>query len=122
MDLPRALAFSRYAERALAAEPDLAAVIDAAAAGPFPWAAPEAALEAPADAASLGRSLRTLRRRVFLHTLVRDLTGRAALPEVCAAMTRLADVALEAAATFHAAELAAAHGAPIGAETGTDSR
>ena len=120
MDLPRALAFSRYAERALAAQPDLAAVIDAAVAGPFQWAAPEASLAAPADAAALGRLLRALRRRVFLHTLVRDLTGRAALPEVCAAQTRLADVALAAATTFHAAELTAAHGAPIGAETGTE--
>ena len=120
MDLTRALAFSRYAERALAAQPDLTAVVDAAVAGPFQWAAPEGSLGTPADAAALGRLLRTLRRRVFLHTLVRDLTGRAALPEVCAAQTRLADVALAAATAFHSAELTAAHGAPIGAETGTE--
>ena len=33
---------------------------------------------------TLAPALRALRRRVFLHTLVRDLTGRAPLTEVCA--------------------------------------
>ncbi len=63
--------------------------------------------------------MRALRQRVFLHTLVRDLTGRGTLTEVCATMTTLAEVALQAAVAMHANELSAAHGAPIGAETGT---
>src|SRR6185503_10579617 len=67
----------------------------------------------------LARSLRALRRRVFLHTMVRDLTGFATLPEVCATQTTLAEIALQAAVTMHAQELSAAHGAPLGAETGT---
>ncbi len=119
MDLTRALAFSRYAQRALAAQPGLAAVVDAAAAGPFDWSAPDARFDGATDAGALARGLRGLRRRVFLHTMVRDLTGRAPLTEVCAAQTRLADVALSAATALHAAELSAVHGAPIGAETGT---
>ena len=119
MDLARALAFSHFASRALAAAPDLARVADEAAAAPFDWSAPEAQPDTAGDAAELGSSLRRLRRRVFLHAMVRDLTGRAALTEVCAAHTRLADVALAAATAFHARELDAVHGAPIGADSGT---
>ena len=119
MDLARALAYSHFASRAPAAAPDLARVADEAAAAPFDWSAPEAQPDTAGGAAELGRSLRRLRRRVFLHAMVRDLTGRAALTEVCAAHTRLADVALAAAAAFHARELDAVHGAPIGADSGT---
>ncbi|MCC7215687.1 MAG: bifunctional [glutamate--ammonia ligase]-adenylyl-L-tyrosine phosphorylase/[glutamate--ammonia-ligase] adenylyltransferase [Burkholderiales bacterium] len=119
MDLARALAFSHFASQALAAAPDLAGVVDAAAAAPFDWNAPGTRPDTSGDAAELGRSLRRLRRRVFLHTLVRDLTGRASLAEVCATHTMLADVALAAATSFHARELDAVHGAPIGAESGT---
>ncbi len=117
MDLPRALAFSRYATTALAAQPDLARVVAAAQAGPFDWTAADARPDT-ADAAALARSLRTLRRRVFLHTLVRDLTGLAPLAEVGTTLTTLADVTIGAAVAFHADELAEAHGAPIGAESG----
>jgi len=119
MDLQRALAFSRYAGRALAACPELAHELEAAAAHPFDWAAPAAIVTGAASAAELATTLRALRRHVFLHTMVRDLTGRAPLTEVCATLTTLADVALQAAVALHANQLNAAHGAPIGAETGT---
>jgi glutamate-ammonia-ligase adenylyltransferase len=119
MDLQHALAFSRYAGRALAAKPDLAAEIAAAAGSPVDWTAEDLRVPTDADAASLGRRLREMRCRVFLHTLARDLTGRATLPEVCATMSKLADVALTAAAARHAADLTDVHGAPIGSETGT---
>ena len=118
MDLPHALAFSRYAQRALAQQPDLAAGLPALLEQPFAWDA--AATRAPAggDAAALGPWLRALRRRVFLQTMLRDLTRRADLTEVCGAMTTLADVALRTAVAGHAAELAAAHGTPRGHGSG----
>ena len=119
MDLQRALAFSRYAGRALAANPGLAGELEGSTAHPFDWTAPAANVSGAASAAVLSRTLRRLRQRVFLHTLVRDLTGRGALTEVCGTLTTLAEVALQAAVTMHANELTAAHGAPIGAETGT---
>ena len=52
-------------------------------------------LAARATPASLAQALRRLRARVLLHTLLRDLTGRAELTEVCATIdaARRADVA-----------------------------
>jgi [glutamine synthetase] adenylyltransferase / [glutamine synthetase]-adenylyl-L-tyrosine phosphorylase len=118
MDLPHALAFSRYAERALTVHPDLAGWLATAVEHPFDWDTPESRVPAEADAAALATCLRRLRRRVFLHTMLRDLTRRAQLPEVCTAMTTLADVAIRAAVARHAADLSATHGTPIGHETG----
>jgi glutamate-ammonia-ligase adenylyltransferase len=120
MDLQRALAFSHYAGRSLAANPGLADELAAAAAHPFDWTAPVASLTGVASADELAQTLRTLRRRVFLHTMVRDLTGLATLTEVCGTLTTLADVSLQAAVALHAKHLNAAHGAPIGGETGTE--
>jgi len=88
MDLKRALAFSQYAGRALAATPELAAELEAASALPFDWTAPAALIAGATSADNLARSLRALRRRVFLHTMVRDLTGFATLPEVSTSMVR----------------------------------
>ncbi len=65
-----------------------------------------------ADAASLARALRELREHAFLRTMLRDLTGRADLSEVCAATTRLADVAVASAVEAHTRWLVAAHGEP----------
>ena len=119
MNLQRALAYSRYAGRALAAFPELASDLETAAAHAFDWTAPAASVAAAAGATELASTLRTLRRRVFLHTMARDLTGRAGLTEVCATLTTLAEVSLQAAVAVHASQLNAAHGAPIGTETGT---
>ena len=116
MDLSRALEFSRYATRCAAARPDL---VDAVVAGldqPFDVAA--AARELPTDGAALAPALRRLRMRALLHTMLRDLTGRAQLPEVGATMSALADAALQHAVRVHDGELVAQHGAPTGADSG----
>ena len=114
-DLEAALAFSRYATMALAARPherdDLLATVDA----PFDWATAQAALAATVEAGdprALPDELRRLRRRVFLHTLVRDLTARAELSEVCANMTMLAETALRSATLLNHRALAADFGEP----------
>ena len=125
MDLDRALSFSRYAERALGAQPGLRDEIAATLDMPFDWttATPELdALVASGDAAALARGLRTLRRRVLLHTLARDLTRRAAFGEVVAAMTQLAERALLAAVDVHTRALADVHGMPIGVQSGEPQR
>jgi glutamate-ammonia-ligase adenylyltransferase len=121
MDLDRALAWSRYAQRAIAASPALGREIAATIDAPFDWPAVQRALDAFAaggDSAALADELRRLRRRAFIHTLCRDLTGRADLDEVLLAITTLAETALVAAVTLHSRELGVACGDPIGAESG----
>ncbi len=119
MDLAEALEFSQYASRLRAAQPELFAAVTAALGAPFVVTKDDAAtLQRAADPAVLGLSLRKLRQRVFLGTLLRDLTGRADLLEVCATMTRLADIAISVAVAAHHRWLAEAHGNPIGAESG----
>ena len=118
MDNSFAQAFSRYAARALAADPELAPFLTATAARPYAWEGVHAALEtiaAESDADGLGNALRDLRRRVFLHTLTRDLAGLAPLTEVCGAMTQLAEIAIRASVTLHTRLLAQAHGEPTSA-------
>src|SRR5450432_103822 len=102
MDLAGALEFSRYASRLRAAQPELFAAVTASLGSPFIVGGDDAAgLRQAPDADTLGLSLRKLRQRVFLGTLLRDLTGRADLLEVCAAMTRLADVAISETVAAH---------------------
>ena len=122
MDLDRALAFSRYADRALIVAPSLRVELEATLDAPFDWTDSAAALDqrvADANAPALAETLRSLRRRVFLHTLARDLTGRATLVEVVQTISTLAERALRAAITVHAQVLAGVHGLPIGEETGS---
>ena len=119
MDLDQALAFSLYARRTLTAHPGLRDELVATLDAPFDWAAAEANVGAATSAASLNPALRRLRMRLFLHTLARDLTGRADLGEVVGAVTRLAEVGIGAAVRVHAGELAAQHGIPIGGTSGT---
>ncbi|MEO6748411.1 MAG: bifunctional [glutamate--ammonia ligase]-adenylyl-L-tyrosine phosphorylase/[glutamate--ammonia-ligase] adenylyltransferase, partial [Casimicrobiaceae bacterium] len=71
------------------------------------------------DAPRLAMELRRLRQRVMLHTLVRDVDGAAALPEVFAAMTSLADGAIDAALRLHHRDLASTFGEPRSADDGT---
>jgi glutamate-ammonia-ligase adenylyltransferase len=119
MDLAEALEFSQYASRLRAAQPGLFASVTDALESPFVVNADDAAaLQRAPDPAALGVLLRKLRQRVFLGTLLRDLTGRANLLEVCAAMTRLADVATSVTVAAHHRWLAETHGNPIGAESG----
>ena len=91
------ITLSRYAERALAARPALAAELRAP--GPFTRAEMTAALERAAgdDEAALKRRLRQLRERVLLRVMHRDLEGRAGLAEVCATMSDLAELEIAAA-------------------------
>src|SRR6185295_16897942 len=104
LDLDAAIAYSRYASAALAARPHerdaLVATLDA----PFAWGPAQASLGASVDAGeprALSDAMRRLRRELFLHTLARDLTARADLREVCAAMTTLAETTLRSALSLH---------------------
>ena len=122
MDINRALAFSRYAARALASEPELAEFLSAACARPLAWdevRASLATIDAKHDPGALAVALRAMRRRVFLHTLARDLTGLAPLTEVCGVMTQLAELAIRSSVALHARLLAASFGEPLSAEDGT---
>ncbi len=112
MDIPSALAFSRYASQAVVACPSLRSTIESGLAAPFEWKSAQAAIDSAADATELGRVLRETRRHVFLHTMLRDLTGLAPLTEVCGTMSTLADVALTGALRSHATALEAVHGTP----------
>ena len=119
MDHDAALAFSRYAARVRAAQPErfeaICATLDA------PWQPNNeelAALANAPDASSLATALRQLRQRAFLTTLLRDLTDRADLTEVCRATTRLAEISIQTAVSAHSRWLSAAYGEPIGAESG----
>ena len=110
-----ALSYSHYATQALVAHPEDGDWLADACTTPFDWATAEAALAsvvAGGDAAGLARALRRLRRRVYLHSMLRDLDGAASLDEVCGNMTRLAGTAIDAAVTLHHRALAAAHGEP----------
>jgi glutamate-ammonia-ligase adenylyltransferase len=102
-EIPDFQAVSRWAAHALAAHPGLAAEL---AAGPFAAAEMSNALEGAAadNETALKRRLRHLRRRVLLRTMARDLAGdmrgRAGgmrgLAEVCATMSRLAELSVAA--------------------------
>src|SRR5690349_6240609 len=121
MDLDRALSFSRYAERTLAAQPALREGLVATLDAPFQWDDAQRELDtavAGADAATLARTLRALRRRVLLHTLARDLTGRAPLAEVVDAVSALAERALVAAVELHTRALAQTPGMARGRASG----
>jgi len=114
-DLGSALAYSHYATQALVAWPDDRAWLDANLDAPFTHGTAGVDVASPVangDAKALAAALRTLRRRTVLHTLARDLTGRAGLTEVCVNMTALAETALSLAVALHHADMVAAHGEP----------
>ncbi|HVE48379.1 MAG TPA: bifunctional [glutamate--ammonia ligase]-adenylyl-L-tyrosine phosphorylase/[glutamate--ammonia-ligase] adenylyltransferase [Casimicrobiaceae bacterium] len=117
MDLDRALAFSRYAQRVIGADPALCEWLAERIDAPIRWEEEIPALDSVASGdgtEQLASALRRLRTRVMLHTLARDLTGRADLIEVCAAVTKLAEIALDRAVHVHHQSLVAIHGEPIG--------
>ncbi len=122
MDLAEALEFSRYAARLRSAQPELVAQLVASVDEPLALENYDAELAATDDSAALAPALRRLRQRVVLGTLLRDLTGRADLTEVCTTMTRLAERAITAAVDLNHRELALAHGEPIGADCGLPQR
>ena len=105
---------SRYGQRLLAAQPQLAAAVAGQLAKPFGRAAMQTFLAEPpcADGAALHQRMRQLRQRVWLVTTARDLAGDADLAEVVAAWSDLAEVCIGTALGFHHAELAVRHGEP----------
>jgi glutamate-ammonia-ligase adenylyltransferase len=101
---------SRYALRRLAARPELAQEI--AAAAPFTRDEMAQALARTDDETALKARLRRLRERVFLRVMARDLTGLASLDEVCGTMSDLAEISLRAALDWADAGLRAEFGTP----------
>ncbi|HEY2970153.1 MAG TPA: bifunctional [glutamate--ammonia ligase]-adenylyl-L-tyrosine phosphorylase/[glutamate--ammonia-ligase] adenylyltransferase [Casimicrobiaceae bacterium] len=123
MDPTEALEFSLYGARCRAAQPELVAQVLAALDHAVTWSEDDVHLvREAADDVALATALRRLRQRVLLTTLLRDLTGRADLAEVCTTITRLAEVAIDAAVNLHHGRLAQAHGEPIGADSGQPQR
>jgi len=116
--LDAALSVSRYARRIVAAQPALATTLDTA--SPFTADAMRAFIadRNPADEATLGTTLRDLRKRVMLTLMCRDLAATADLAEVMATVTVLAEVAIDAACAFLQTCLNDQYGAPIGQESG----
>src|SRR5438128_2471975 len=88
---------SRFAARALAARPALAAELVEPA--PFTRTEMAQALDGAKgdDETALKRRLRRLRERVLLRVMARDLVARAPREEVCAAMSALAELAFTCA-------------------------
>jgi glutamate-ammonia-ligase adenylyltransferase len=112
-----ALAGSRFAQRLLAARPQLEDEVEAARASGWSAAAMRAFLAGrdTAEPAALAGALRELRARVMLRVAARDLAGLAPLAEVVGTMSDLAEVALDAALGVHRGRMEAEHGAPSGA-------
>jgi glutamate-ammonia-ligase adenylyltransferase len=110
------LRWSRFAQRLLAARPELADELAAAETGPWQSDGMRAFLATKpiADAAALGSRLRELRARVLLRTALRDLSARASLEEVVATMSDLAAVAIAVALDWWTAALECDHGVPTG--------
>jgi [glutamine synthetase] adenylyltransferase / [glutamine synthetase]-adenylyl-L-tyrosine phosphorylase len=96
-DSIRKISDSRYAAQLVAARPELTAEL--ASPEPFTREQMAAALAgAGGDGeAALMRRLRSLRQRVLLRVMARDLGGRASLEEVCGTMTDLAELSIAAA-------------------------
>ncbi|MDH2917288.1 MAG: bifunctional [glutamate--ammonia ligase]-adenylyl-L-tyrosine phosphorylase/[glutamate--ammonia-ligase] adenylyltransferase [Gallionella sp.] len=66
----------------------------------------------------LSIAVRSLRKRVMLHLITRDLGGLCDLSEVMRAMTALAELTVRRAHAFTMQSLVAQFGQPIGAESG----
>jgi glutamate-ammonia-ligase adenylyltransferase len=115
MDLAAAVAYSRYATRTIATHPATGEAVAATVDAPFAWEPARERLAATVvrgDPDALGTALRDLRRHMMLHTIARDLTGRADLAEVVGNATTLAELGIDAAERLHHARLAADHGEP----------
>ena len=111
-----ALRYSRYAQRLVERHPALLEELRGALGTPWHGEAMSAALaDAPVhDEAGLKSALRTLRRRVMLRLIVRDLAGLADLAEVMATVSGLAECALVFALDRLAAWQTEPYGRPVG--------
>ena len=108
----RTLRLSRYVARAAAARPALADELEARGARAFTREEMRGFLAGAPEA--LGTRLRQLRERVMVSLAHRDLNGLAALDEVFATMTALADESIGAAADEAQRAAASVHGEPAG--------
>ena len=119
--LERVNRFSRFGKLLLNSRPQLREEIERGRSRPFSVAEMRAWLEASSvsDESSLKAALRTLRQRVLLRVMARDLGGLADLLEVTLTMSCLAETALRFARLHCARWLEDSHGIPIGAESGT---
>ncbi|HEY1611098.1 MAG TPA: bifunctional [glutamate--ammonia ligase]-adenylyl-L-tyrosine phosphorylase/[glutamate--ammonia-ligase] adenylyltransferase, partial [Paraburkholderia sp.] len=118
--------FSRYAARAYAARPELAAQVEALAAAPLTRERVAARLDALlAEAGSalarptdeqLKQALRRLRVEVICAVMERDLGGVADIAEVTGTMTDLAELSIQRALSVVTADLQTLFGEPRGAE------
>jgi glutamate-ammonia-ligase adenylyltransferase len=70
------------------------------------------------DEAGLATALRTLRKRVMAHVLMRDLNGLSGLDEVMRSMTVLAEIAVQRALVLCMAAQVEQYGQPLGHESG----
>ncbi|MFM9433693.1 [glutamine synthetase] adenylyltransferase / [glutamine synthetase]-adenylyl-L-tyrosine phosphorylase [Janthinobacterium sp. CG_23.3] len=115
---------SRFYQRWLGAAPDRAAKVAQLARLPLAGLDFAAALEREARpegavaALPLPRAMRRLRNLLVAGLIERDLDGRADLAEVVGAMTGFADFAIQTHLRALMAETVAAHGMPIGHESG----
>ncbi|MES2355257.1 MAG: bifunctional [glutamate--ammonia ligase]-adenylyl-L-tyrosine phosphorylase/[glutamate--ammonia-ligase] adenylyltransferase [Pseudomonadota bacterium] len=118
--LTRTTRQSRYVQHSLTAEPTLTDELKAHYQEPF--SAEEMtdflATTHITDEATLFKALRRLRKRVMVRTCFRDLNGFADLAEVTTAMTALAEITLNTAASHQHRWLSEIYGEPIGHETG----
>jgi len=119
-----ALRFSRYAQRLIQSEPAQQEYLETSLRRPWDRTEMEALLAGTPinDEASLKRALRTLRKRVYLGLLARDLAGLADLDEVVRGISALAEVAIVHAAGHLHRWLGETYGEPVGAETGEAQR
>ena len=109
--IARAKQFSLYLARLLTATPQLLNDIDLR--SPCKVAFPA---QSPATKDALCRQLRQLRQRTLATLMVRDLAGWATLAEVTHAMTRLAEVSLQAALAWITHDLKDSAGTPRNAQ------
>ena len=118
------LTFSRYAQRLLESEPELWTTLKKNIQHPFPKEEMQTYLDgypnAAKDAHALHSALRTLRKRVMLHLIIRDLSGLASLSEVTACMSDLAETTICFALERHQSWLASSnhYGQPMGSKSG----
>ncbi len=112
---------SHYLSRLLDAEPELESWLRANLLAACDAAQMQRWLdEFPADDEhQLARALRSLRKRVMLHLISRDLGGLGDLSEVMSGMTALAELAVRRAHSFTMQALVAQYGQPVGEESGT---
>jgi glutamate-ammonia-ligase adenylyltransferase len=115
--LERALGHSRYLRQLFNARPELPEMLRQCWWRPLSEEDLRAALSPAAeDEECLRRQLRRMRQQAMAHIELRDLAGEAPLPEVMQSMTLLAEVATNAALSFHHAALARDFGEPLDSE------